>query len=370
MREHRCNPAGDVGGVRPPIGLLLQAAPGRTWAATSAMWIQRRTPRSVLEAETASSKSWALAGSTVKVGRSRRSRLSTSRAAAAGRGLAASSSIRRENPTRICRSSSIASSTSAASRGSPSWRTTRARPRPWPSSTSAMRPGVAARRPPPSSIWPPRSKSSSPTRNRPALGDEDHPPLTCRRSGTQSCWSSTWRALLAPLVRLGRGVVLRLHLGRDPDAVDRSPITGQILPHRQIERAAIVQRDDLLEGALAEGGGPHHLRDPRLLQRRRDDLRGGGGVPVDQDDHRVARQRVPRRLEGPGALGAAVRRDDLTVGHEDAGDQHRLREQARRRCRADRAPAPGRPASRGSRPPCGARRGRQGRTRPGGRSPA
>ena len=43
------------------------------------MWIQRRTPRSVRSAETASSKSCALAGSTVKVARSLRSRRSKSR---------------------------------------------------------------------------------------------------------------------------------------------------------------------------------------------------------------------------------------------------------------------------------------------------
>src|SRR4029453_19441013 len=54
--------------------------------------------------------------------------------------------------------------------------------------------------------------------------------------------------LLATLVGLGLGVVLRPHLRGDPGAVDRGPVTGQILPHREIERAAVIQGDHLLDG--------------------------------------------------------------------------------------------------------------------------
>ena len=48
--------------------------PGRTWAATSAMWTQTRARSPSRWAETASSKSRALAGSTVKVASAVRSR--------------------------------------------------------------------------------------------------------------------------------------------------------------------------------------------------------------------------------------------------------------------------------------------------------
>ena len=62
--------------------------PGRTWAATSAMWIQTRAPAPSRWAETASSKSRAVAGSTVKVASAVRSRRAPEWRSAARRGLA------------------------------------------------------------------------------------------------------------------------------------------------------------------------------------------------------------------------------------------------------------------------------------------
>ena len=89
----------------------------------------------------------------------------------------------------------------------------------------------------------------------------------------------------------------------------------------------------------------------RTAQRGRDDLRGGRGVAVDQDDHRMARQRIAGRLEGPGVRRATVGRDDDAVGDEDAGDKHPLRRQA-----PPVAPRssmrPWVPCGRGAPPPC------------------
>ena len=117
--------------------------------------------------------------------------------------------------------------------------TTLARPRPWPSSTRAIRPGVAAlaahRR---ARSRPPRSKSSSPTRNRPRL-ETRTTRLSAACAGVRAAGPAPG-VLARALVGLGLGVVLRLHLRGDPDAVDRGPITGQILPDREIERAAVV----------------------------------------------------------------------------------------------------------------------------------
>ena len=87
-REHRLHRARHVGARPARSASASSPPPGRTWADTSAMWIQSRTPSPSASAETASSKSRAVAGSTVKV--------ATCRQVAASRGA----SVRRRGARR------------------------------------------------------------------------------------------------------------------------------------------------------------------------------------------------------------------------------------------------------------------------------
>ena len=66
--------------------------------------------------------------------------------------------------------------------------------------------------------------------------------LAMRTTRPRAAGRSTWRARSSALVGLRGGDVLGPHLGLDPGAVDRCPVTGQIFPDRQVERAAVVER--------------------------------------------------------------------------------------------------------------------------------
>ena len=221
-----------------PIGLLLERRrPGERGRRRRRCGSRGARRARSADAETASSKSWALAGSTVKVGRSRRSRRSTSRAAAWAAASPASSSIRREKPTADL---SVLEHRVEHVRREPGIAELADHARPAAALAELDQRHAARRRRTPAAAeldLAAALEEELADEEPAALGDEDHPPLT---------WARGLRALvqhlegpLTPLVRLGRGVVLRLHLRRDPDAVDRGPIAGQILPDRQVERAAV-----------------------------------------------------------------------------------------------------------------------------------
>ena len=139
--------------------------PGRTWAATSAMWMKRRMSSPSTSAETASSKSRAVAGSTVKVGSAVRSRLAAPTSTAREALLAASSVTTRRKPRSDPPSQSRAATTSRGTSARPSER--RARAPPGPKSTSARSPSPTSADPRASGAPGARSKSGSASRKRP-----------------------------------------------------------------------------------------------------------------------------------------------------------------------------------------------------------
>ena len=115
MGQHRLDRPRHVGAVGAAAGLEVERRAGRTWAATSAMWIQTRAPSPSRRAETASSKSRALAGSTVKVGSAVRSRRRPARSPARRcAASAASTSSAARKPRLPSRSPSSASTASRA----------------------------------------------------------------------------------------------------------------------------------------------------------------------------------------------------------------------------------------------------------------
>ena len=221
------------------------------------MWIHSRTPSPSGSAETASSKSRAVAGSTVKVGSPVRSRRSP---AARGRRLTASrasSSISRLKPRCVPRSQMSASTTSRARSAEPSGRSTLA-PRA-PKSTSTISPGPTLG-PPARVACGPRSNSGSTTGKRPRRSTlaTRRPRPAPRRGLTGSRRRCSRPARRAPsvavsscLVRLR--VVLDLDVGLDPLAEQRGAVRREVLADRQVERAPAVEVDDLLEDPLAVG---------------------------------------------------------------------------------------------------------------------
>ena len=165
--------------------------PGRTWAATSAMWIQTRAPSPSRWAETASSKSRAVAGSTVKVGSAVRSRRAPESRSAASAARPASTS------------------SEAGSRGSRAARAASPRPR--------RAPAAARLR---------RSRGG----RRPGAG---------RRSTFGPAREDAERPLLR-LVDRGLRVVHDLDVGMDAvDLGQVDPVRGEVFADRQLQRAAV-----------------------------------------------------------------------------------------------------------------------------------
>ena len=110
--------------------------------------------------------------------------------------------------------------------------------------------------PPPRATRPPRSKRGSPTRNRPRLETS----TTCCAHALGACVlaaisrqlaPSAWSALRRPSSGFVVGSSRAVTSGVIP-TVDRVAVAGQVLADGQVERAAVVELDHLLEGALAE----------------------------------------------------------------------------------------------------------------------
>ena len=259
------------------------------------MWIQTRAPSPSRWAETASSKSRAVAGSTVKVASAVRSRR--------GAGFALG---RTPPPPRA--------STSSAAR----------KPRK-PSSLAQQRLDRLARRAP-------RRAAASPA---PAAGDRAvAAPRLSRRPGRRGRSSARCLASSTAVCR----VVAGLDVGVDavaPRQVDA--LRGEVFADRQLQRAAVGEALLLLEDALAVGAGADHGGAAVVGQRRGEDLRRRGGAAVDQDDQRQLRQVCRRRSCGrcrPGCATWSRRRLRPRAGRGSRSAPPRRA--GRRGCRAGR----------------------------------
>ena len=192
--------------------------------------------------------------------------------------------------------------------------------------------------PPPRVNRPPASNSSSATVKRPALGDDGHACLVARalapvqapaRPGSGQAARSTASACLEQrLVGRAVRVIRRLDLGLDALAGDRGAVGSEVLADREVETAAGVEIDHLLEHTLSVGPGADHGSQVVLAEGGGEDLRRRRGVAVDQYDARLRRDRVADRVVDRAPLGPRVGGDDRPVLDEDAAAEHRLLEQA------------------------------------------
>ena len=267
MRQHRLDPPRDVGRVGPAVGLRLERAAGPHVRGDVGDVDPEPTPLSVREAETASSKSWALAGSTVKVARSRSGRGARPKRAGLGGdprclGLepageaAADAALSHQRLDHVGRPPRIAELSST-------WRARRAE-------LDQSHPSRGGRSgPPPSSIRPAALEQGLADQEAAALGDQDHAPsrrrglialVRARKEAPRCCSAS--RGLRRPA---SSRPVASLTSGLIPTAVDRVAVARQVLAHGQVEGAAVLQLDHLLEAALAEGAS----RRRRSPSRRR-----------------------------------------------------------------------------------------------------
>ena len=224
------------------------------------------SPSPSRRAETASSKSRAVAGSTVKVGRSVRSRRGPRRDSAASAASPASTSnaARKAPPPELLAQQRLDRLAGVFGARRPlARRGRRAAPRWLPVLRAPVR-WLAHRS---SAASTPRARSSASSRVVP---------------GMSRAFTSGWIPLPARLIA----------------------VRGEVLADRQLQRAAVGEADLLLEDALAEGARADHLR-PRVVgQRRGEDLRRRGGVAVDQDDDRqrsAGCRRRSRRRRRPGS---------------------------------------------------------------------
>ena len=115
----------------------------------------------------------------------------------------------------------------------------------------------------------------------------------------------------------------------DAAAAEVASVGGEVLADGDVEGATVGERLLLLEDALAEGVGADDGRAVVVLKRGGDDLRGRGGVGVDEHDEG---DRGGDRVAGGGKRGRRLRapagRDDRALGNEDARDQPRLLDEA------------------------------------------
>src|ERR1700760_2093 len=227
---------------------MSSGEPGGTWAATSAMWTQTRQPLPSRWAEIASSKSRAVAGSTVKVASSVRSRRGTSRASASSAAVGAFSSTRPLKPRKPSRSASRSATASRALAG------------------RSRRERVPPRAPEP------RFPSRHPARRPPPAGS----PGDLR--------GDRFERFLPRLVDGRARFVDDFHFRVDAAGARQVfPVRGEEFADRQLQCAAVLEVVLFLEDALAVGPGADDGRAAVLVQCRGKDLGGARRVAVDQD---------------------------------------------------------------------------------------
>src|SRR4051794_25770833 len=308
------------------------------------MCTHARIPCDSCRNDNASSKSFAVSGSTVYVGRSRRS----TRPSSDGSGGACGS-----NSTRAPCSTSSASSTFSIRRADPSARSRRALPRPV--RTTARSPAPMSARPFDSrTTGTPGAKNGSPTTSRP-------------RRATSTTTRSTGGAY-------GRRSAAREQVERAPkrppradvrhDAAGRDVATGRCLVGRdgQLQRSARRKAVDLLHERLPERGLADDERAAVVVERGGHDLGGARAAAVDEHDHwkasLLASARVDQRLR---AVRAGERDHCPALLEEERGDIDGLAEQpARIAAQVDDEPARAlhlEPAGRGADPLRGAEGG-------------
>ncbi len=281
------------------------------------MWIQSRTPSPSGCAETASSKSRAVAGSTVKVARSRRSRRASSPASAASAEARASASSASSKPRSRPRSSNSAPTTSRARSGAPSTSITRV-PRACGSTRTSSPPRT--RGPPVRLACGPRSNSGSTTRNRPRR------PITPtnRLKALGRAPAAPGRGLVEPSVR---GSSATRTSGLMPSPAIEVPSAVRYWPMVRSRAPPAASGSTSWNVPLPNVRVPTIVAEVVLLERRGEDLRRRGGIAVDQDHGRAGLERVADRLVGGLPLGAALGRDDRALVDEHARGEHRLVEQ-------------------------------------------
>jgi hypothetical protein len=102
----------------------------------------------------------------------------------------------------------------------------------------------------------------------------------------------------------------------------------------QLEGRAVVERENALHGAFAEGFLAENHRAVQILQTAGDDFRRAGAAEIDQDDDRHAFQFIavaPGAQDGIFGRVAAFGGDNqLPARQEFLADIHRLVEQAAR----------------------------------------
>ena len=286
-----------------------------TWAATSAMWTQIRKPSPSGFAETASSKSRALAGSTVKVGSAVRSRRAPAsrcerrdRAARLllvaipeGRTQAAIGDQRPDDVTGVVGAAEVDDRLAAAPID-PAERDPARLDLDAPAGEAHLRAALEQRLADPEAARGERPRAPGGAR----IGGVGHH-LPSQLGG------DLIEAGVEHVVAVARVLVLDALVGDDALAEDRRPVGGQVLADGQVERAAGFERDHLLEDALAVGAGADHGREVVLLERGGDDLRGRGGVAVDQYGDRADAGRA-RSPVASNVCSSRVRPSIVTTG--------------------------------------------------------
>src|SRR2546426_7998385 len=138
---------------------------------------------------------------------------------------------------------------------------------------------------------------------------------------------------VAAFVALGKdGRLLHHDVGHDAGRLDRAAARREVARGRQAQRRAVVERQDGLHRALAEGLRAEDEGALVVLERARDDLRGAGAPAVHQHDHREVGPRagLVREVLLFLVLEPAVGVDDEARVEEEVGHLDRLGEEAAR----------------------------------------
>ena len=132
--------------------------------------------------------------------------------------------------------------------------------------------------------------------------------------------------------QLSLGIGLDQDVGLDADLLDGATARQVVQRRRQAQARPVVERDDGLDRALAEGLTTQHQRPVVILQRSRDDFGGRRTSPIDEHDHGIL---------GFGALAFGVPlhvvaavpplgEDDHALLEEEIRDPNRLLQQPAR----------------------------------------